>query len=173
MQIWKEHKYQLTLLNISKHINKETQVSGQSSSSSSSDIWVTEFAHPDPRQWPHAAEQSRPFFRHEHFIVLQSVIQLQRMKRKSSSGAGGKSVCFGNKTSSLIFKSHCSRTTLHVKIFHCWIWKNTRWLWYFAAADVGGRVWGLMWFLLEGDFFHKSVCIADYPAFRLGCRCKN
>ncbi len=66
------------------------------------------FVHPDPMQLPHAGEHFTLCFRHVHRKVLQSVWQLHRMIFKSSSGAGGKSVCTGISPPSRFSQPHSS-----------------------------------------------------------------
>ena len=54
----------------------------------------------------HAGEHFTSCFRHVHLKVLQSVWQLHLMILKSSSGAGGKSVCTGISFSSQFSQPH-------------------------------------------------------------------
>ena len=63
--------------------------------SSSRSISGFELQHPDPRQLPQATEQFSPCFLQEHLSVLQSVWQLHLTIRKSSFGAGSRSVVTG------------------------------------------------------------------------------
>ena len=41
--------------------------------------------------------------------------------------------------------------------FHCFTCRYTLRLWFWAAADVGGRFWGCIWELLVVSFSHSSV----------------
>ena len=47
---------------------------------------------PDPLQLPHVGEHLRLCFTQAQLILVQSVLQLYQITRRSSSGAGRKSV---------------------------------------------------------------------------------
>ncbi len=76
----------------------------KSYSVSSKSISGFELQHPDPRQLPQATEQFSPCFLQEHLSVLQSVRQLHLTIRKSSFGAGSRSVVTGMRVPSLSFQ---------------------------------------------------------------------
>ena len=101
-----------------------------------------EFSQLTPLQLSHELEQSKPYFLQLHLIVVHSDLQLQRIIARRWSGAGALFV--GIATSLLFFKAQpkFSGSSVELLPLHTWIWQNTRKLWKYAAADVGGKVWG-------------------------------
>ena len=64
------------------------------------------FVQPDPLQLSNTGEHSTLRFRHVHLKVLNSVWQLHLITLRSSSGAGGKSVCTGMSLPSRFSQPH-------------------------------------------------------------------
>ena len=80
--------------------------------------------------------------------VKQSVLQPHRIMSKSSLGAANRSVNMGSRCLSHSFhhQSSGSKSTAPAYPFHWCAWWYTHRLWYFAAADVGGRTMSLYMF---------------------------
>ena len=93
-----------------------------------------------PLQSPQAYVQSSRCVLQVHRSVPHPVLQLHLNSRRSSSGAGGWSVFRGTKEPSMFLHPHSSGFICPAFPFHSWTSKNTRRLWYRAAANVGGKL---------------------------------
>ena len=93
-----------------------------------------EFVQLDPLHWLQAGEHSKLCLHHEHRMVLHPDLKLHLTICRRLSGANGKSVITGTTWPSFIHHLHSSTLTFSPR---------TLWLWNFAIAEVGGRLWHL------------------------------
>ena len=107
---------------------------------------IRKFVHAVPLHWPHAGEHSRPCLRQVHLALALSDEQLNRIICRNDSGAAGRSVIRGSTWPSVTFHPQSSNDMPSFSPFHCFTCRYTLRLWCRAAADIGGRFWGCIWF---------------------------
>ena len=78
------------------------------------------------------------------------------MTRSSSSGAGRRSVITATRLSSFVIHPQSVSFILHTPN-HCCTCRYTRMLWYLAAAEIGGKVWGRICTLLVATLSQTFV----------------
>ena len=104
-------------------------------------------------------------------IIIIVVVQLHLMARKSSSGAGGRNVITGTTFSSFVIHPQSVSFILHPTNYCCTC-RYTRILWYLAAAEVGGKVWGRICTLLVATlsqnfaYLRPSRLSPSFPLYR-------
>ena len=132
--------------------SSSSSLSSSSSSSSLSSTWLLEFVHAVPLHWPHAGDHSKSCLRQVHLALAQSSEQLHLIILRRDSGAADKSVITGTTWSTFTIQPQSATDMPSSSPLHCLIWRYTLWLWYLAAADVGGRSWCCICVLLVASF---------------------
>lgn len=137
------------MLNVAGHHQSKLSGSSPSSLSSLHAAW-DEFAHSNPLQWPHATEQSMSCLLHVHLRLLQSVLK-GVVKLVVSQFGQGHAPHYSLSIPVLVAGAHLRFPSTAAP-------GSTHEDWYFAAADVRGKLCGCTWEVLVATLSQMRLC---------------